>query len=81
MKQTTYLYFEDMNPSIKFESANRTITANDIDAFTLLSGDTNPLHSDEKFASQTQFGTRIAPGALILSIATGLAYGLSLIHI
>jgi len=76
MKQTTYLYFEDMNPSIKFESANRTITANDIDAFTLLSGDTNPLHSDEKFASQTQFGTRIAPGALILSIATGLAYGI-----
>ncbi len=74
MTSFPYLYFEDMNPRIRFETDHRKITENDIDTFICLSGDENPLHTDEHFAAGTQFGTRIAHGALILSIATGLAY-------
>ena len=42
--------------------------------FAGLSGDFNPLHVDAQFASGTEFGQRIAHGALVLSIATGLTY-------
>jgi acyl dehydratase len=65
-----------MSSKVKFESPTYTLTANDIDTFVSISGDANPLHVDEKYAARTQFGTRIAPGALVLSIATGLAYKL-----
>ena len=41
-------------------------------AFAGLSGDFNPLHTNEEFAKQTMFGTRIAHGLLGLSIASGL---------
>ena len=73
---TIHLFYEDMDPSIRFETAEHTVTANDIDTFAEVSGDTNPLHISEQFANETQFGSRIAHGALILSLATGLAYRL-----
>jgi acyl dehydratase len=37
-----------------------------------LSGDYNPLHTDEEFAKGTVHGTRIAHGLLGASIASGL---------
>ncbi|MDQ4077401.1 MAG: MaoC family dehydratase N-terminal domain-containing protein [Chloroflexota bacterium] len=51
----------------------RTITENAIERFAGLSGDFNPLHTDEEFARETPFGTRIAHGMLVAAIATGLA--------
>ena len=51
---------------------SRTITEADVVAFAGLSGDFNPLHTDEEFAKKTMFGTRIAHGLLGLSIASGL---------
>lgn len=46
--------------------AERThvVTAADIDTFAAVSGDYNPLHMDEAYASQTPFGSRIAHGML-----------------
>lgn len=41
-----------------------TITAEMVDAFAALSGDTNPLHMSDEFAAGTQFGQRIAHGML-----------------
>jgi len=73
-KLTIHLFYEDMDPSIRFETPTHTVTAYDIDTFADISGDTNPLHTNEQFAKKTQFGSRIAHGALVLSIATGLAY-------
>ena len=48
------------------ESASyvRTITAAEVEAYALLTGDTNPLHLDEEYAGTTRFGQRIAHGML-----------------
>lgn len=54
-------------------TARRTITEADIVNFAGLSGDFNPLHTDEEFAKRTPFGQRIAHGMLVASVATGLA--------
>lgn len=74
MKYKQGMYFEDLEPGSCVETSTRTITAEDIDVFAKLSGDFHPLHLNESYAVCTAFGGRIAQGALILSIATGLAY-------
>lgn len=53
-------------------SRTRTITEADIVAFAGLSGDFHELHMSEEFAKRGPFGRRIAHGALIFSISTGL---------
>lgn len=58
----------------------RTVTEGDIALFCGLSGDFNPLHSDEEFCRSTPFGTRIAHGPLGLSMAIGLMSQLNLIN-
>jgi acyl dehydratase len=40
-------------------SPARTITEADLVSFAGISGDFNPLHTDEEFAKKTQFGGRI----------------------
>lgn len=72
MTQRTGLYLEDFHEGQVFVTASRTVTDADIVLFTGLSGDFNPLHTDEEFAKTTPFGTRIAQGLLGTSIATGL---------
>jgi acyl dehydratase len=68
----TPLHFEDMDVGMQWTSARRTVTDADISAFAGISGDFNPLHTDAVFAAQTTYGERIAHGALVLAIATGL---------
>lgn len=70
------LYYESFMPGIHFETGKRTITTVDLETFTKLSGDYNPLHTDTEYASTTAFGELIVQGALVLSISTGLAYDL-----
>ena len=43
------------------------ITADDIERFVELSGDLNPIHSDEEYAQASFFGKRIAPGIMVAS--------------
>ncbi len=74
------IYFDDYKEGIAFETRGRTITEADIVAFAGLSYDTNPMHTDEEFAKTTQFGKRIAHGALGFSIATGLAWQLGFLE-
>ena len=42
----------------------RTVTAEDIQKFAEVSGDTNPLHRDADYAKKTRFGECIAHGML-----------------
>jgi 3-hydroxybutyryl-CoA dehydratase len=45
-------------------STNKQITDAVVRAFAELSGDYNPIHLDEEFAQNTQFGKRIAHGMI-----------------
>ena len=66
--------FDELQPGQAFTAGPRSINRADIDAFTALSGDATALHSDENYARTTPFGGIVAHGALVLSVATGLAY-------
>ena len=66
--------FEQIEPGTEVTSAGRTVTETDIVNFAGLSGDFNPLHTDEEWVrANTAFPTRIAHGLLVQSIAEGLA--------
>jgi len=67
---TTYL--EDLAEGQTIETERRVVSAADIDAFCELSGDRNPLHTDDDHARAAGFAGRIAHGMLVLSIASGL---------
>jgi acyl dehydratase len=66
------LHFEDVEVGFRFETAGRTVTEADLVAFAGVSGDFNPLHTDAVYAADSIYGQRIAHGALVLSLATGL---------
>ena len=54
-------------------SAGRTVTEADTVMFACLTGDMNPLHTDEIFASKSPYGKRIVHGAFGQSLMVGLA--------
>jgi 3-hydroxybutyryl-CoA dehydratase len=66
------LFLEDFRPGMTFTTPGRTVTEADVVGFAGLSGDYNPLHTDEEFARAGKFGRRIAHGALTLAILTGM---------
>lgn len=72
MIEDTALWFEDLVPGMATASPRRTVTEADVVAFAGLSGDHNPLHTDQVHASATRFGDRIAHGLLGTAIASGL---------
>lgn len=57
------LFFEDLSVGQSAETT-KVVTANDVEAFAAVSGDTNPVHLDEAYAKTTTFQTRIAHGML-----------------
>ena len=57
------LYFEDLTVG-QTAVYGRTVTDADIVLFSGISGDTNPVHLDQEFASGTMFSGRIAHGML-----------------
>lgn len=65
-------YYEDFNVGDEFVTVRRTITESDVMTFAGLSGDFNPLHTDQVHAETTLYGERIAHGLLGLAITTGL---------
>src|SRR5436309_15829089 len=67
-------YFEELAEGTTFESAPRTVLDEDIQAFIRLTGDDNRVHHDDTFAREAGFKGHIAHGALIVSLATGLAW-------
>lgn len=64
--------YEDFEPGRVIETPGRTLTEADVGAFAGLTGDFNPLHTDEVFAQEAGFGGRIAHGPMVLGMAFGL---------
>src|SRR6202035_2821802 len=50
----------------------RRFSADAVDAFARVSGDSNPLHVDDAFASRTSFGRRVAHGMLSAAYVSGI---------
>ncbi len=65
-------YFGDFAVDSVSTSRTRTVTEADIVNFAGLSGDFIELHVSESYAAKGPFGKRIAHGALVFSISTGL---------
>lgn len=68
-------FFEELDQGSGFETPPRTVTVGEIEAFIRLTGDDNRLHTDDAFARSQGFEGRIAQGALLVGLATGLAWG------
>ncbi|MGH7265745.1 MAG: MaoC/PaaZ C-terminal domain-containing protein [Candidatus Rokuibacteriota bacterium] len=71
-------HWDEFQAGETFTTAARTVTEGAVDLFAGLSGDFNPLHTDEESARQRPMKGRIAHGMLVLSVATGLANQLGL---
>jgi acyl dehydratase len=67
------LCFEQFTVGQVFVCQSRTVTEADTVNFAGVSGDYNPLHTDQEFGKTTPFEGRIAHGVLGLAIATGQA--------
>lgn len=65
------LYLEDMSIGDRWFSPWRDISADDVAEFAVLTGDNDPLHSDD--ALRSPFGEPIAHGLLGLSVLAGLS--------
>ena len=73
------LHFEDFAVGTEYRTPGRTLTEADIVGFAGLTGDFNPLHTDEVFAAKSMFGGRIAHGPMMVGMAFGLLSRLDLI--
>lgn len=65
-------YFEDLEVGDTRTTEKRTITEEDVDEFTELSGDEFYAHTDPDAASRSLFGEIVAHGYLVLSASAGL---------
>src|SRR5512138_132215 len=66
-------YYDDLEVGQRFKHAlGRTITEMDNVLFCALTMNTQPLHLNEDFASQTQFGHRIVNGIFTLGVMVGI---------
>ena len=66
-------WFEDLIPGVVIDHAvTRTITESDNTLFSTLTMNPQPLHIDESFAAETEFGTRLVNSMLTLSLLIGL---------
>lgn len=63
--------FESLTAGEK-ASFERTITEADIRTFAELSGDHNPLHTDDAYAATTPFGARVVHGMFIGALVSRL---------
>lgn len=65
-------YWEDFAIGNKMRTGEVTVTEAHVVNWGCLTGDWYPLHFNAEYAKTTSFGTRVAHGPLILSLAVGL---------
>lgn len=61
-----------LEPGTRFRTRGRTITEADLVSFATLTGDFHPVHTDAEWAAESEFGSRIAHGAMLISYCVGL---------
>lgn len=67
-------YFDDLEVGARYQhQTGRTVTEMDNVLFSALTLNTQPLHINEDFASQTQFGQRIVHGLFTMGLVVGLS--------
>ncbi len=69
--ETELLYFEDLQVGAKWISDWREVTGEDVADFAQLTGDHDPLHSDQ--GNSLPFGKPVAHGLLGLSLLAGMS--------
>jgi acyl dehydratase len=67
-------WFEDLTPGLVLDHAvTRTITESDNTLFSVMTMNPQPLHLDESFAEETEYGTRLVNSLFTLSLLIGLS--------
>src|SRR5258708_15893751 len=67
-------FFEDFTVGLVVRHPiGRTVTATDNAWFSLLTCNTNPIHFDRHYASQTEFGQPLVSSPFTLALVTGLS--------
>src|SRR3546814_20551581 len=70
------LYFEDFEIGQVFEHPiTRTVTEMDNVLFSALTHNPQPLHLDEEFARETEFGQRLVNSLFTLGLMIGVSVG------
>jgi len=68
------LWFEEMTPGLVVHHAmTRTVTETDNTLFSVMTMNPQPLHLDETFAAETEFGTRVVNSLFTLSLLVGMS--------
>ena len=69
-------YFDEVEIGTEYVTRGRTITESDIVQFAALTGDYNPMHTNDEYMKSHPMGQRVAHGMLTLSYAVGQIYQL-----
>lgn len=64
-------YFEDLRVGMR-ETILKTVMESDVVGFAQISGDENPIHLSDVYASKTRFGQRIAHGLYTASLISAV---------
>ena len=73
------MFFENFEVGQRFAAGPRTVTADDLEQFTRLSGDDHPMHTSAEYAARTQFGAPVLQGSFGAAVAAGLWTELGLV--
>jgi acyl dehydratase len=65
------IYWDDHEVGRTYWSSARTITQTDVAGFAAVSGDYNPLHTDDELGKTSVFGERVPHGPLGMLFAMG----------
>jgi len=67
-------YFEDFEVGDVYKHPfGRTVTETDNVWFTNLSMNLNPMHFNEAYAAETEFGERLVDGTFVIALAVGMS--------
>jgi 3-hydroxybutyryl-CoA dehydratase len=64
-------FFEDLSVGMR-ETIMKTVMDSDVVGFAQISGDDNPIHLSDVYASKTRFGQRIAHGLYTASLISAI---------